>query len=148
MATDYEYELDFTDVETSSKYLAPGIYQARLMEVEEKPGRVAPLYVWRFTDIASGGQSEVSTSLAPQALWKLKEVLEALGVKADGPMRVSLRRLQKLMGRVATITVEAEVADNGKTYSRITHLAKGAPEEEEPWPDEPAGAGDGDGIPF
>lgn len=122
-----EYQVDFSDV-VSTRYLAPGVYQVALRAVEEKEGRQAPLFEWIFAD-ATGAQSRITTSLADAALWKLQEVLIALGVDASGQMSVSLQRFRKLIGRSATATVVAEEGDNGKTYSKIAHLARsqGAP---------------------
>ncbi len=138
-----DYDVDFTGV-SSSRYLPPGIYQARLAKVEEQPGRVAPQFVWTFE--AQGGKSRINTSLSPGALWKLQEVLEALGVQAQGHMRLSVARLEKLIGRVCTIVVEEEEGEDGKSYSKIQKLMP--PTDEAPPAEMPETVADFDEIPF
>ena len=117
-----EYNVDFSNI-NSVRYLQPGIYHAWLAKVEEREGRQAPLFSWTFVD-GAGAQSTITTSLADNALWKLQEVLIALGVDATGKLRLSQAKLSKLVGRSAMIEVTTEEGENGKTYSKIAHCWK------------------------
>lgn len=112
-----EYDVDFSNV-SSSRYLEPGTYRARLIDVEGREGRQAPLFAWTFAD-GTGSKSTITTSLSEAALWKLQEVLQGLGVKADGRLRISEAKLKKLLGRPAMISVIAEEGTDGRTYSKI-----------------------------
>jgi hypothetical protein len=142
-----EYNVDFSNI-NSVRYLQPGIYRAWLAKVEEREGRQAPLFSWTFVD-GTGAQSTITTSLADNALWKLQEVLMALGVDATGKLRLSQAKLAKLVGRSAVIEVTTEEGENGKTYSKISKCWKAdAAEEQAPPPSDDGYDADFDNDPF
>ena len=140
-----DYDVDFTEV-NNTRYLAPGHYRLRLKSVTEKDGRQAPQFIWVF-DCAEG-QSQTNTSLATAALWKLQEVLTALGVDASGKLRISGTSLGRLVGRYVDAEVIAESADDGKTYSRISKLSRPADVDAEPLPSQDYADVDFDSSPF
>ncbi len=97
--------VDFTDVE-SGGYLAPGAYEAEVQAVREQDGRNYPglKFTWASIEPETEGQrADMFVSLAPQALWKFKQILDALG----GQVPKSLVRLDtdKLIGKRALIHV-------------------------------------------
>jgi len=108
--------VDFTGVETGG-YLPAGIYRARVSGLERKEGQKAPYLLWTFTSAepdTEGLKSTIMTSLSANALWKLKEVLQAFGVKADSPLRFDT---EKFVGRPAMIEVANDpyVGSDGQT---------------------------------
>lgn len=71
-------------------YLLPeGRYAARLNSVNEKPGNVAPYWVWEFVDlhddegVKRAGKQWNNTSLSDKSLGFLKSTFEAFGYTAD-----------------------------------------------------------------
>jgi hypothetical protein len=96
--------LDFTDVESGGGILPAGTYQARVKSVEVKAGQKADYLNWCFQ--AEGGVAYLMTSLADNALWKLKGVLEALG--AEIPQSKVKLDTDKFIGKAGTIHVVNE----------------------------------------
>lgn len=72
--------VDMTDVESAGR-VADGTYLAKVGEVEEKEGNDSgqPYLNWKLK-IGTSTVYDV-TSLQPQALWKLRNYLEALGME-------------------------------------------------------------------
>lgn len=71
-------------------YLLPeGRYAARLNSVTEKPGNVAPYWVWEFVDLHDSegvkrpGKQWNNTSLSDKSLGFLKATFEAFGYTTD-----------------------------------------------------------------
>lgn len=74
----------------SGSYLLPeGRYAARLNSVIEKPGKVAPYWVWEFVDlhdtegVKRPGKQWNNTSLSDKSLGFLKATFEAFGYTSD-----------------------------------------------------------------
>lgn len=98
--------VDFTGVESGAGYLPAGSYKARVKSIEVKSGNKADYLNWCFVSIepgSEGGVGYLMTSLADNALWKLKGVLEALG--AEIPQSKLKLDTDKFIGRVGTIHV-------------------------------------------
>lgn len=76
--------VDFTGVSSGFEKIAPGTYLARVEEIEQKISQAGKPYLnWKFTIIGGeydGRKAFYMTSLSPNALWKLKDVL----IKAFG----------------------------------------------------------------
>jgi hypothetical protein len=71
--------VDMSDVESQGKVKAgPNILTVDKVEVKE--GNEADYLSWQFS-ASTGGKVWENTSLAPQALWKLRGLLEALGLE-------------------------------------------------------------------
>jgi hypothetical protein len=119
-------DLDFTDVETSGGYLAPGVYKARVDKCEQKDGANWPGLKLSFVSEEAetfGQRSELFVSLSPKAMWKVYLTLEALGVPvAKERQRLNTDKLVGLMGMVKVINdpwtdAEGKVHDSSKVES-------------------------------
>lgn len=121
-----------------------GEYRVKVAEINEKEGNAADYYEWVFA-IAEGqfeGQKLFyNTSLAEQALWNLRSLLESLGIEIeDDDMTLDP---DDLMDRELMVMVEHEVYE-GKKRSRIVDFSpvdgeaedSDETEEEEPAPKE------------
>lgn len=101
--------VDFTNVDTGAGFLDPGVYRAQVEAVREQDGRNYPglKFTWASVEPETEGQrADMFVSLAPQALWKFKQILEALG----GQVPQSTVRLDtdRLIGKKAVIHVVHE----------------------------------------
>ena len=78
-------KVDFSQVEDAPDYsIENGKYKVSVVDVEKKEGNKAPYLKWtlKLLDGKSKGlQLFLNTSLSPSALFKLREVLESLGIK-------------------------------------------------------------------
>jgi len=91
--------------------LEPGVYEAILVEVVAKPGKVAPLWSWRY-EVAPGQHGEGrtmfnNTSLSEEARWKFKETFDAFGVPANTDTDL-------LLGQRVKLLVAKVIAQQGK----------------------------------
>jgi len=112
--------VDFTDVETGAGYLPAGSYRARVQSIDIKEGQKADYLNWCFVSIDPGTEGMVGylkTSLADNALWKLKRTLEALG--AEIPQSKLRLDTEKFIGRLGLIHVidEPYVGSDGVNRS-------------------------------
>ena len=91
--------------------LEPGVYEAVLMEVEAKPGKVAPLWSWRYEiapgEVGEGRTMYNNTSLSKEAKWKMKETFDAFGVPAN-------TNTDRLIGQRVKLLVAKVIAEQGK----------------------------------
>jgi hypothetical protein len=120
---DEEFEIGGLD-EIDSKFRIPeGAYRMRLIELEKGTSKADnPMWIWTFVVVSGdheGTELKTWTALTPAAMWKLSEVLEALGFEAkDG--RAKFKK-EEAIGR----EVMAEVVDSeyqGRTNSSISTL--------------------------
>lgn len=131
--------VDFEGVESGGRSCPDGTYPAVIDEVEEKESQSSgqPMLVvkWKITEGKNKGTMLWDNlSLQPQALWRLKGLLEALGEDVpDSSMEVDIGDLE---GKEAMITVTNEKFE-GKDrprvtdYSSIEDKANGADKEDE-----------------
>lgn len=92
--------VDFEGVEAGRKLVPEGDYAIRIKEVTQDTGEDSgkDYLAWIFT-VSRGPHKGISlkpynTSLQPQALWNLRGVLEAFGVKVpDSTMEIDLEEL-------------------------------------------------------
>lgn len=85
-------KVDFTGVEAGGRALPDGYYRAKCKEVSQEIGESSkqPYIKWVW-GIQGGGQAFDNISLQPQALFKLKGLLEAMGVDVpDGTAELDL----------------------------------------------------------
>ena len=99
------------ETKSTGGILEPGVYEAILVEVVAKPGRVAPLWSWRF-EVAPGQVGEGrtlfdNTSLSDEARWKFKQMFEAFGVPANTDT-------DRLLGQRVKLLVAKQVQQQGK----------------------------------
>lgn len=112
--------VDFTDVD-SGGVLAPGAYRAEVVAVRRHDGRNYPglKFTWASIEPETEGQrADMFVSLAPQALWKFKQILEALG----GQVPKSVVRLDtdRLIGKRAFIHVVHEPWTDAEGVQRVS----------------------------
>ena len=112
--------VDMTEVETGAGYLPAGSYRARVQSIEVKEGQKADYLNWCFVSIDPGTEGMVGylkTSLADNALWKLKRTLESLG--AEIPQSKLRLDTEKFVGRLGLIHVvdEPYVGSDGVSRS-------------------------------
>lgn len=129
-------KVDFTGVE--SRVLLPeGEYQAKVDSITLEEGNTAKYLKWTFITQDDDKKLDnqrlyYNTSLAPQALWNLRNLLETLGVDTpDGPMDLDTEACLELE-LLVTVTHEQY---EGKTKTKISDfaplIAKAGEEEEE-----------------
>jgi len=124
-------EIDMTGVEVGGRLCPEGIHRVRVEEVtpEVSARSEKPYLAWRFRTVDGSYRLYHNTSLQPQALFNLKQVLVALGIEV--PSSVMKLNLDKLVGRECYVEVEHELYE-GRNRARITDfLAKDAVEEHE-----------------
>jgi hypothetical protein len=103
--------VDFSGVESGGKAVPDGAYEVEVVEVTEEEGADSgnPYLKWKFriTEGDSKGAALYdNTSLQPQALWRLKGLLEVLGVEVpDSSMELDLA---EYTGQTLTVTVVNE----------------------------------------
>jgi hypothetical protein len=117
-------KINFSGVETRSK-IPDGQYHARVAEGSTEEGNQAPYIKWTF-EIVEDGKFKgrklwTNTSLAPQALWNLRNMLECLGVEVseEDDLDVEKDIIKPSIDCELMVRVENEVYD-GKDRPKIT----------------------------
>lgn len=120
--------VDFSDV----GLIPPGEYEATVESVTEEISKSSgkPTLKWVFTVDVDGSDRKIfyNTSLQPQALFKLRELLEAMGLEVSGKMELDLAEYRGLSLGVKIDSEEYE----GKLRDRIVGVM--ALEEEDDTP--------------
>lgn len=128
-------KLDFTGVENYGK-VAEGQHVAKIASAEVRQSQggndmiVVAFEVTKGSD--KGNRAYENYPLADTALWKLKGLLQAIGLKCDGKVQLDL---DKLTGKVCLIEVVHEEY-NGSTRAKVQECKKLAAEAEEDDEDE------------
>lgn len=123
-------KLDFTGVESFQR-AAEGIHAVKIASAEVKQSQggndmiVVAFEVTKGED--KGARVYENFPLVEQALWKLKGLLEAIGMKANGKLQLDV---DKLVGKVCRINVQHEEYD-GKLRARCESIMKYADAAEE-----------------
>lgn len=126
------------DVEGKLALVDRGSYQVVVDSVEQKDGNEYPYFSWTFKitgDEFTGQKLFFNTSTAPQSLWNLRSLLEAMG--ADVPDEDCDVDPEDLIGAALTVEVEHEKHD-GKIRAHVTDyspaegIADPADDEDEP----------------
>ena len=111
-------DLDFTGVESFS--LIPlGTHMVKVKDAEFKKAQTGSDQLEINFEAFDGATRKTWFSLVPQALWKVKQVLEALGVSCEGKIRLNTKTL---VGKTCQITVETDVNDESKQI--VTRVSK------------------------
>lgn len=110
--------IDFTGIETLERFKEDGDYPLKVVVVTQEDGDKYPYLSWELecTGDPEGARVYNNTSLAPQSLWNVKAMLEAIGEEVpDDAMDIDLDELadKELMGKI-----EMEVYD-GKPRPRL-----------------------------
>lgn len=116
-------KIDMTGVETYSK-ASEGIHTAKVAEILEKTTQGGDSMLQFAFEITKGDDKGCkvfeSFVLTDKALWKLKSFLQAIGMKADGKLKIDL---DKLIGKVCDIEVFWDEY-NGQTRAKISDYYK------------------------
>lgn len=111
-------KVDFTDVKEFPEITA-GKHVAKIKEWEMKEGEKAPYILWKLqllTGSAKGSLIDHRTSLSPKALFGLKDLLTALGIKV--PQSAISIDPDKFVGKSIGIEVNMRPYD-GKEYPNV-----------------------------
>lgn len=97
--------VDFSGVGTLGRFQVDGDYPLRVVEVTQEDGDKYPYLNWclECSGDPEGARVYNNTSLAPQSLWNVKAMLEAIGVEVpDDSMDIDLDELVdlELMGKI------------------------------------------------
>jgi len=118
--------VDFSGVESGGRAIPDDDYLLEVVSCEEKEGRESgALYLsWKYK-VAEGTYKGATvydnTSLSPQALWRLKRLLEAMGIQADGKMSLDINSFKgkRVLAQIANETY------NGKEKPRVVEFLFG-----------------------
>lgn len=119
--------VDFTNVgDGGFEPLPEGMYEATVFEVEQRIGKDSgkPYLNWQFKIQGGdydGRRAFYMTSLAPNALWKLKQVLINLGFDKEDLVGNFDLDITSLPGLDCTIVIEHE-AYNGEMRDRVINV--------------------------
>lgn len=124
-------EIDMTGVEAGGRLCPEGIHRVRVEEVtpEISTSSEKPYLAWKFRTVNGSYRLYHNTSLQPQALFNLKQVLIALGIEV--PNSLMKLNLDKLVDKECYVEVEHEVYEGKKRARIIDFLAKDDIEEAE-----------------
>lgn len=127
--------VNFSGVESGGRKCPDGEYQAEIVsaELEEsKAGNDMIVIKWKITDGKFKGTTIFDQcSLVPQALWKLKTLLEAVGIDPQEEDVEASEYASELMEKTATILVTNETYE-GEQRPKVTgYGAEGEAEVEE-----------------
>lgn len=124
-------EIDMTGVGVGGRLCPEGIHKVQVEDVtpEVSTSSEKPYLAWKFRTADGSYRLYHNTSLQPQALFNLKQVLIALGVEV--PNSVMKLHLDKVVGRKCYVEVEHEVYEGKKRARIIDFLAKDVVEEAE-----------------
>ena len=122
-------EIDMTGVEGGGRLCPEGIHKVQVEEItpETSASSGKPYLAWKFRTADGSYRLYHNTSLQPQALFNLKQVLIALGVEV--PNSVMKLNLDKVVGRKCYVEVEHEIYEGKKKARIIDFLAHDAVEE-------------------
>lgn len=122
-----QMELDFTGVESFS-LIPVGVHAVKVTNAEFTKASTGSTQLMLNFEDANGATRKMWCSCVPAALWKMKQVLEALGMNGlDGVVRVNTKTL---IGRACQVTVENDPSDESKqVISRVSKLGMAAPME-------------------
>lgn len=123
MAKTRKHKIDFTGVESYNKP-AEGSHKAKITKVEETTSQGGnDMFVVSFEVIAGeskGCKVKENYPLVDTALWKLKSLLQSIGMKADGRVQIDL---DKMEGKTLEIEVYYEEY-NGQDRAKISETKK------------------------
>ena len=122
-------EIDMTGVGVGGRLCPEGIHKVQVEDVtpEISASSEKPYLAWKFRTADGSYRLYHNTSLQPQALFNLKQVLIALGVEV--PNSVMKLNLDEVVGRKCYVEVEHEMYEGKKRARIIDFLAKDAVEE-------------------
>lgn len=116
-------KLDFTNVESFAK-AAEGRHRVKIVEINEQTSQGGDdMLVFVFEVIkgdSKGARVYENCVLTDKALWKLQQILQAIGIKCDGKVALDL---DKLIGKICEVDVFHEEYE-GRTRACIGEFFK------------------------
>lgn len=130
-------KIDFTGVESFNKP-AEGTHKVKVTKVEEAVSQGGN-DMFKVTFEVTAGESKgckviENYPLIDTALWKLKSLLQAVGMKADGRVQIDLDKLEGKTLEIDVYYEEYNGQDRAKISEtrKITKVAEPAEDDEEP----------------
>jgi hypothetical protein len=118
------YELDFTGVQSSS-FIEEGVHTVKIRDAEFKKAQTGSDQLQLTFEAADGKIRSAWYSLLPQALWKLKGILEVLGIPCEGKIKLNTTQFKN---KTCVITVEPDENDETKLIvSKVSKAEAAAP---------------------
>lgn len=118
------YELDFTGVQSSS-FIEEGVHTVKIKDAEFKKAQTGSDQLQLTFEAADGKIRSAWYSLLPQALWKLKGILEVLGIPCEGKIKLNTTQFKN---KTCVITVEPDANDETKLIvSKVSKAEAAAP---------------------
>lgn len=116
--------------------LDDGIYPATLMAVNtDKTGKAGPYWQWEFRidgpDEVKGRKAWVNTSLSEAALWKMKEIYDALEFELDSDTDEMCGTACKLVLTQRVIESGSRKGQMGNNVDRVMAAGESADSEED-----------------
>lgn len=126
-----QMDLDFTGVESFS-YIPVGVHTVKVKDAEFTKAQTGSQQLAINFEDANGATRKMWCSCVPAALWKMKQVLEALGLTGlDGRIRLNTKTL---IGKTCQITVEDDANDpTRQIVTRVSKVGFAAPAPEAPY---------------
>lgn len=116
-------KLDFTGVQ-SYKRCEEGIHTVKLIQIDEGASQAGDDMLKATFEVVSGGSKGARVFdnfvLTDKALWKLKMMLQGMGIKCEGKIALDL---DKLVGKTVDVDVAHEEY-NGQKRARIMEYSK------------------------
>lgn len=106
---------DWNDGDNDRSPLDPGWYLCRLLDVEQKDGKAAPYWSWKYETVEGERWLWDNTSLSEKAIGRLGKVFEAYGVPADTDT-------DTLYGRLVNIQVGVEAQATGRNAGTMRNV--------------------------
>lgn len=106
--------IDFSGVESRGRFHEDGDYRLKVNAVTQEAGDKYPYLNWELSCVSGESEGAIvynNTSLAPQSLWNVKAMLEALGEEVpDDEMELDLDSYADLefMGKIEMETYEGK----------------------------------------
>ena len=122
-----DLSIDFTGVESGGRSIPDDDYLMQVLSIEEKESQEGNAYLaWKWM-VAEGPFKGATvydnTSLKPTALWRLKQLLECLGIDVSGG-KMSLS-FKEYIGKTCLVKIANETYQ-GKEKPRIADFLRGS----------------------
>lgn len=135
-----KHKVDFTGVETFNKP-AEGSHKAKISKVEETTSQGGnEMFKVTFEVVAGpskGCRVIENYPLIDTALWKLKSLLQAIGMKADGRVQIDLDKMEGKVLEIEVFYEEYQGQDRAKISETRKFTADEDPDEDDEEAEEP-----------
>lgn len=118
-------ELDFTGVESFNN-IGEGTHTVKVSDALFAKAKTGSDQLEVTFEASDGATRKTWYNLQPQALWKVKGFLEAIGIPADGKIKLNTR---SIIGKCCQIVVEPDPSDDTRlVISKVVKIANSTPE--------------------